>query len=109
MMEPVAIAAVFPFINILAFEGAAIKVLGQNGLDLGHLVEGLGEVFGRVTVVEGEVDAVAKGAGETGDFAVAVTGEVVEGGSGGRADLPVGRGRAGARMNNRRNGARGAR
>ena len=74
MMEPVAIAAVFPFINILAFEGTTIKVLGQNGFDLGHLVKGAGKVFGGVTVIEGEVDAVAEGTGEAGDFAVAVDG-----------------------------------
>jgi hypothetical protein len=40
------------------------------------LVEGAGKVFGGATVVEGEVDAVAEGAGEAGDFAVAVRVEV---------------------------------
>jgi hypothetical protein len=79
-MEPVAVAAVFPFVDILTFEGSAIKVLGHNGLDFRQLVEGAGEFFGGATVVKGEVDAVAEGAGEMGDFAVAVVGEVVEGG-----------------------------
>lgn len=76
VMEPVAVAAVFPFVDILTFKGATIKVLGQNGFDFRHLVEGAGKVFGGATVVEGEVDAVAEGAGEAGDFAVAVRVEV---------------------------------
>jgi hypothetical protein len=67
-----------PFVDILAFEGAAVKVLGQNGFDFGHLVEGAGEVFGSATVEEGEVDAVAEFAGETGDFAVAAVVQVIK-------------------------------
>jgi hypothetical protein len=78
VMEPVAIAAVPPFVYVLAFNGLTVKVLGRNGLDFRHLVEGAGEVFGGATMVEGEVDAVAEGAGEMGDFAVAVGGEVVK-------------------------------
>jgi hypothetical protein len=80
VMEPVAVAAVFPFVNILAFEGTTVKVLGHNGLDFRKLVEGAGKVFGGAAVVEGEVDAVAESARKMGDFAVAVVGEVVEGG-----------------------------
>jgi hypothetical protein len=54
--------------------------LGHNGLDFRKLVEGAGKVFGGAAVVEGEVDAVAESARKMGDFAVAVVGEVVEGG-----------------------------
>jgi hypothetical protein len=42
------------------------------------LIESSGKVFGGATVIESEVDAVAEGAGKTGDFAVAVVTEVIK-------------------------------
>jgi hypothetical protein len=65
-MEPVAVAAVFPFVDVVGDEGAAIEVLGQDGFDFGHLVEGGDEVLGGGAIIESLVDAVAPGAGGDG-------------------------------------------
>ena len=70
--EPVAVAAIFPFVDVLGQDGATAEVLGQDGFDFGHLVQFAGEVFGGKALVNGLVDALAELAGKAGDFAVAV-------------------------------------
>jgi hypothetical protein len=67
--EPVAVAALFPFGEVLFGDGAAVEFGGEDGFDFGERVEPGEDGFGGDTVVEFEVELFADGVGEAGDFA----------------------------------------
>ena len=69
--EPIAIAAFFPFAEVLGADGSASEVGRKHGFNLGDFVEPLGDLNGGLALGEELVGLVAKGAGQTGDFAVA--------------------------------------
>jgi hypothetical protein len=67
--EPIAIAALLPFGQVLGVNGAATEMVGEDGFDFGEFVEPLGKLHGGLAFVEGLVELFAKGTGQMGDFA----------------------------------------
>ena len=67
--EPVAEAALFPFGEVLFGDGATFEVGGEDGFDFRERVEPGENRFLRLVVVETEVELVAYGVRDTGDFA----------------------------------------
>jgi hypothetical protein len=67
--EPVEVAAIVPFGEVLGTDGDAGEVFGEEGLDFGEAIEPLNEVHTGFAVVEALVELVAEVAGEAGDFA----------------------------------------
>ena len=65
---PVAVAAVFPFREVLWVEGAPVELGGENGADLGERVEPFEDGFGLLAVLQTTIELLAEGVRETGDF-----------------------------------------
>ena len=72
MHLPVAVAASFPFAEVLGFDGSSFEVGVEDGFDFGEFVEVFGDGDGGLAGIEAAVDLVADGAREFGDFAVAL-------------------------------------
>jgi hypothetical protein len=69
VVEPVAIAALLPFGEVLGADGFAAKGGGQDGLDLREGIEPGGEVLGLLAFVEAAAQLVPDLTWETGNFA----------------------------------------
>jgi len=69
LLEPVLVAAVTPFGDILRGDGAAIEVFEEDVFDFREFTEPIEDHGGRVAVEEALVEFVADGFGEAGDFA----------------------------------------
>ena len=67
--EPVAVAALFPFGEVLFGDGTVFEVSGEDGFDVGERVEPGKDGFGGDAVVEFEVELFADGVSEASDFA----------------------------------------
>jgi hypothetical protein len=72
--QPFAVAALTPFGEVLLGDGVALEVFAQDGFDGGLVVEPLDEVGAKFAVFEAEVEFVANGFGEAGDFTGAAHG-----------------------------------
>ncbi len=84
MEEPFLKAALTPDAEVLGGDGRAVEALADDLEDFGQVVEPGEDFGGFLAVVEADVELLADGAGEAGDFAAAVG----EGGFGlGRWDL----------------------
>jgi len=64
-------AALAPFIEVLFADGFASEVAGQEVLDVGRGIEPVEEDAAILVVGEAEVEFIAQGARETGDFSFA--------------------------------------
>lgn len=69
--EPVLIAALAPFGEVLLGDGAAAKEFGEDTLDFGEGVEPGEELGAGGAVIDALVEFIAEDAGEAGDFAFA--------------------------------------
>jgi len=69
--EPFAVAALFPFGEVLGADGAAAEVVGEDGLNFGDFVEPFGDLDGGLASIEELIGFFAKGTGQMGDFAFA--------------------------------------
>jgi hypothetical protein len=68
---PVAIAALFPFGEVLLGDGFGFEVLLEDGFRFGEGIEPADEIFLGIAFVEAVVEFFADGAREAGDFASA--------------------------------------
>jgi hypothetical protein len=69
LQEPVAVAAMFPFGEVLFVDGAVVEVGREYGFDFGEGVEPGKDGPGGETIVEFEVELFSDGVGKTSDFA----------------------------------------
>ena len=67
--EPVEVAAGVPGGEVLGFDGGAVEMFVEDGLDFGEPIEPFNEVHAGFAVVEALVEFFAERAGEAGDFA----------------------------------------
>jgi hypothetical protein len=67
--EPIAVAALFPFGEVLFGDRVVFEVGGEDGFDFGERVEPGEDRFGGNAVVEFEVELFADGMREARDFA----------------------------------------
>ena len=69
MEQPVAVAALFPFGEVLFSDGAIVEVGSEDDFDFGERVEPGEDGFGGEAVVEFEVELLADGVRQATDFA----------------------------------------
>jgi hypothetical protein len=67
-LEPLGVAAFFPFGEVLVADGFACEVALEDGLDFGHGVEPEEEEGAGFAIEDAEVELFADGVGEACDF-----------------------------------------